>query len=121
MKMQQIINAYKGANDLYRLPLPPRAGHALCMLRRQLEPHFKFAEEEQRKAMEALEARFGQDGGIAFPDAEKAAAFNERMQEVLTMDVDADFTPVTISLDSLGDERILPEVFDWLDGFVAFE
>ena len=121
MKMQQIINAYKGVNELYRLPLAPRAGYALCMLRRQLEPHFKFAEEEQRKQMEALEAQFGQDGGIAFPDAEKAAAFNTRMQEVLTMDVDADFTPVTVSLDSLGNDRVYPEVFDWLDGFVTFE
>ena len=120
MTMQQIINAYRGLNELYGLPLPMRTAHAVYMQRRKLEAHYKFEEEREKALLDELRGK-AENGALAFPDAALAQEFQARMQEGLAMEIDEEITPATVNMSELGDVRLRPEVIGWLDGIVKFE
>lgn len=129
MKQGKIIVAYKLIRKLGgELDIPWELKRRLADFRRQLQPTWDFQEEQERAAVEALQARHKKKAGENLSDAEISQIQNElnkRLNELANMDVDIEIQPIRITV-SRQLERVLNKVLTGnelldLDGFIEFE
>lgn len=129
MKQGKIIVAYKLIRKLGgELDIPWELKRRLADFRRQLQPTWDFQEEQERAAVEALQARHKKKAGETLSDAEVSQIQNElnkRLNELANMDVDIEIQPIRITV-SRQLEKVLNKVLTGnelldLDGFIEFE
>lgn len=129
MKQGKIIVAYKLIRKLGgELDIPWELKRRLADFRRQLQPTWDFQEEQERAAVEALQARHKKKAGETLSDAEISQIQNElnkRLNELASMDVDIEIQPIRITV-SRQLEKVLNKVLTGnelldLDGFIEFE
>lgn len=129
MKQGKIIVAYKLIRKLGgELDIPWELKRRLADFRRQLQPTWDFQEEQERAAVEALQARHKKKAGETLSEAEVSQIQNElnkRLNELASINVDIEIQPIRITV-SRQLEKVLNKVLTGnelldLDGFIEFE
>lgn len=129
MKQGSIIKAYKVLRKIgSELDIPWELKRKLADFRRQLQPTWDFQEEQEKAAVEGLQALHKKKSGETFSEEEVTtmqAELNLRLNDLAKMEVDIEIQPIRIEItDKL--KKVLNklltgnEMLD-LDGFVEFE
>jgi len=121
MKQYQINKAYKTLLKLTDFKLPVRAARDIYMLARQLEPSYSFELQQERKLAEQHGAQYDKNGMPLFATKDDAKAFQSELSEMINLEVELDFKPISISCDIFGDQLITAAEIASLEGFVDFE
>ena len=132
MKYKKFIQAYNVLQKLSNMDFNVKDAFSIYNLQKSLEPVTKFGAERDRALIEKYKGVVGQDVSIKFWESdedeeekrigtENMTAFIEEICELNDMEMDQEITPITLSYDSLGDQKISPNDIMCLDGFVHFE
>ena len=121
MKQYQINKAYAALSRLANMQMPIRDAYNLYMLTEQIKPAYNFELEQERKLIEKYGGTLDQEtGAFIFKDKETTEAFRGEIMELNNLDVDVEFSVVTIAMESLGAQKITPVDIMCLEGFVSF-
>lgn len=129
MKQGSIIKAYKVLRKIGgELEIPWDLKRKLADFRRLLQPTWDFQEEQEKAAVEGLQARYKKKPGETFSSEEISkmqAELNLRLNELANMDVDIEIQPIRITVTQKL-EKVLNKILTGnemldLDGFVDFE
>ena len=131
MKQENIKNAYYVLKRFSTMQFKVKDAFGIYKLLKELEPSINFAIEREQKMVEQYNGTINPDGTISFihgdTDEDKRKGmenfikFKKEMDEIAAMDIDLDFSPITLAYDSLGDQTISPNDLMSLEGFVSFE
>lgn len=119
MKQIQCVEAYKALKKLSGIPMDLGISYRLMKLKKQLEVHYSFEEQEETKMFNEFHGSFNEDGKtMTFPTPEEAKEFSRKWQELRNMEIDEEFTPVDVPLDQ--NFQLTMQDMEALDGFVNF-
>ena len=121
MKQYKINQAYNTINILKDSRFPVSYARSIYMMLKQLEPHFQFCVEEERKRIEEFNGRIESDGKIYFKDKENAAKFNAAREEIENAEVELDIEPIHMDINLLQNVSLSPADIGNLDGFIEIE
>lgn len=121
MNQRKIISAVNALSRFGTAPLPIKVSYGVFKLRRQLEPHYTFELEQEKKLLAEFGGTVNKDKMISFEKEENAVRFANALSELNDMEVDVDFDPVYIQLDELAGYRIAPDDIEALQPFIVFE
>ena len=85
---KQAIEAYKTVRKLEHQDMPGDKAMVMFRMRKALEPQYQFQDEQERKALETLEANIRQDGGIEFKDIESKNLYIQKLDEIGALEVE---------------------------------
>ena len=108
-----------------------RDAYSIYKLYKELGNAIEFGIERERSLLNKYDGRFMSNGYIEFVHGKDADAkqkgienmnkYMEEMEELNSMELPDEFSPLTLSYDSFGDQKITPDDIAALEGFVSFE
>lgn len=121
MKQFEINKAYGALTHMANMELPVRVAYDVYMLMKALEPTYKFELERERLLVQKYNGEVSPDGMIKFAAPEDAESFRNEVNELNMMDVEPEYTPITIPYDAMEGHPVTPLEIASLEGFVSFE
>lgn len=133
MKYSQFVKAYNVIQKFANMNFNVRDAYKIYNLMKTIEPIAKFGMEREKALIEKYHGVAGQNGDIRFWDenssteeekdigAKNMSGFIQEIYEMNEMEMDQEITPITLSYDSVGDQKISPSDIAALDGIIAFE
>lgn len=121
MKQSSINRAYAALVKLVDYKLPVRKAFEIYKLTKAIEAQYQFAVSEERKYIDEFGGKINPDGTVSFETPEKFGAYQEKALALSEMDVEIDFTPVSLSVNDIGEQTISPVDIYNLEGFVSFD
>lgn len=128
MKYNQFNNAYNALQKLSNMNLPVRDAYNVYKLTKEIDQVYQFGVERERALIEQYKGQPNQDGTIRFVHGDDEESkregvknmigFSKAIDELNNTEMDCEFSPITISYDSLGDQTMTAKEIMSLDGFV---
>lgn len=121
MTQGKINQAYNALAKLVGFQFPVKKAFEIYKLTKIVETQYQFAVSEERKYIEEFGGKINPDGTVSFETPEKFGAYQEKALALSEMDVEIDFTPVSLSEKDIGEQTITPADIYSLEGFVSFD
>lgn len=120
MKQSQINRAYSALTKMINMELPAKDAFGIYALAKKLETNYSFEIDREKRLIEKYNGQIDKSGQISFKSEDDAIAFGNEVVELGQMEVDLEISPISVSIDSFGDQHITPNDILCLDGFVEF-
>lgn len=124
MVLLQCVNAYVAVQGMMDKEWDYRTAHALVMLRRELQPHVSYYQQQELRLVDAYAARDQQgkirwtaEGKFLFRDPKQAEEFGEKRRELGLVEMQEEFKVRKVPAPGM----IQPAVLEALEGFLEFE
>lgn len=121
MIQSKINKAYQPLLSLVGMKLPIKKARLVYMMVKEVEQHFQFAVQEEKKLLNEFGGTVHEDGRVSFETPDDYIAFQERLIELGDSDVEFDISPIIINEADLGNQVISASDILALEGFVLFE
>ena len=123
VKQEIINNAIWVIKRLMSCNLPVAKAKAVYMLHKELEEHYKFAVEEEKKIVASLGGTVASDGGIQFKENSEECTnkFIEKRNEINMIDVEIMTEAIHISIEDVDGCRFRPVDIEVAEPFIVFE
>lgn len=113
MEQGKIINAIKALDRLKSQQIALPLSYRIYKLRQELQPHWDWQVEQEMKIMQEIGEET--ENGLTVK-AERGADFNAALRSIVQTDVEQDWNPVKIDLDS--GLNVSMEDLEALEGFI---
>lgn len=120
MVQSKINKAYQALSKLSEMSLPIKKARLIYLMMREVERHFQFSVQEEKKLLDEFKGTVHEDGRVSFDDAEAYRGFQTRLMELVDSEVEWDLPPVVISENDLGSQSISASDMLALEDFVLF-
>ncbi len=121
MKQLDIVQGYGALERLSSESLPFSEAYSVFTLCKKIEPQYMFEMEQEKKLLNEVKGTIAENGDLRFDTPEQIKAFQEKLAELQSIDVDLEITPITLKMSRLQQVRIRPEDFGFLAPFITFE
>ena len=131
MKYGELTRAMNAVRKLSAMDMPTRDAYKIFKLNRSMETICAFCQERERGLIDKYGATVESDGTIRFGNGGDDAiqekcnanmeAFIKEINDFHNTEAEADFSPVTLQLDTLAGQKIAPADIAALEGIVEFE
>ncbi len=121
MKQERINRAYKSLSKLIEYNLPLKKARGIYKLMKAVEESYEFAANEERKYLSEYKGVIKEDNTITFETPTDCAAFQDKLAELHSMDVDIEIDTVVLTEQDFGEQTLMPVDIYNLEGFVIFE
>ena len=121
MKQFKINKAYEVLVENKGVKLPGAESRELFMLKKKLQPHVEYEDEQKKVILDKYSPTQDQNGNLDFGSKERAQEFlnefNTEIQKIEDQDVDLEFTKPQVTLANVS---FSIEEIEALDDFVEF-
>ena len=121
MKQEKINRAYNSLSKLVEYNLPLKKARGIYKLMKSVEDAYQFAANEERKYLSEYKGVIKDDNTITFETPTDCSAFQDRLAELIRMDVDIEIDTVVLTEQDIGEQKLMPMDIYNLEGFVIFE
>ena len=123
VKQGKINSAVWVIKRLMNCNLPIAEAKAVYMLHKELDEHYKFAVEEEKKIVAVLGGTVTSDGSVQFKEnsEECGIKFIEKRNELNMLDVKIVAEPIHISIADVKECRLRPADIEAAEQFIVFE
>lgn len=118
MNYKQLINAYVTLTRMGGAQMEVKTAMTLYKVRKTLEPYYQFCVEREEAIMDRHEGRIV-DGNVTFAKAEDAVSAQTELNELYLTEVEDNFIPVEVQMDSLKECTLSLNDVEALDGIIA--
>lgn len=115
----KIVRAYNTIQKIADGKLPLPVSYKLFRLKKSMLPYFEFQLEEEKKALDECAAIADINNNWTFSTDEDKMAFIQRLNEIGSMEVDAEIETQTIPLSA--DLELSIADMEALEDFITFE
>lgn len=119
MNYKQLVNAYVTLTRMGGALLDVKAAMSLYKVRKTLEPYYQFCVEREQLIMEQ-HGGFIAEGNVTFRQHEDAELAQEELNALYFTDVEDEFIPTEVSLESMKGCAMSLNDMEALDGIVVF-
>lgn len=131
MKYSQLRIAYTTLQKFIKMDFNVRDAYAIYRLYQKLETASKFGMQREKALIQQYNGVVKPNGFIEFVHdtdeesrkngLENMNRFKEALNELDSMEIDESISPIKLSYDAFGEQKVLPSDIMALDGFVVFE
>lgn len=121
MRQEKVNRAYNSLCKLVEYNLPLKKALGIYKLMKAVEDTYQFAANEERKYLSEYKGVIKDDNTITFETPTDCAAFQDKVAELNSMDVDIEIEAVALSEQDIGEQKLMPIDIYNLEGFVIFE
>ena len=119
---KKAIKAYGAMNNILKLVIPADDARKITMMRMDIDKEAQFNDQEIHKLLSHYNSETTKDGRYKFKTAEDRDAFEQKVDEMNSIEFDIDQDPVVISLGRYSHDDIMISQADIaaLEGFIEF-
>lgn len=118
MTQKQMIEAYVVLCRISGVQVDAGVAFDLYRIRKNLESYYSFCAERERVIIEKYNGSL-ENGNVSFSDSKDAANAQSELNALYSMEVDKEFTPITISHEALKNCTLSVNDLDTLNGIVT--
>jgi hypothetical protein len=108
IKLEQIVLNVEQLKALQEVKFPVKVSYRIMRLVNKLQPELNTYETKRNELVKEFGEPADEKGDIRVTDPKKLVKFTEKLQELLSLDIEVDFTP--IKMEELGDVNVEPKL-----------
>lgn len=121
MTQYKVNKAYPALTRLSEFRLPVRKARSLYKMMKKAEDLLDFAISEEKKYIAEFNGQIRSDGTVSFSSSDEFGKYQEKVNELNSLEVEWDIEQVILSEDEIGEQAISSSDIGLLEGFVTFE
>lgn len=121
MRQEKVNRAYNSLSKLVEYNLPVKKAQGVYKLMKAVEEAYQFAANEERKYLSEYKGVIRDDNTISFETPTDCAAFQDKIEELNSIEVELEIEAVTLTEQDIGEQKLTPMDIYNLEGFILFE